>query len=173
MIYKVKCVYAGSFDPITVGHLDIIRRATVAFDSVIVAVLNNKAKRPAFSVEQRLGFIRRATHGMPGVSVDAFDGLLVDYLRKVDAHVILRGLRATGDFESETQTAAMNRMLYPEAETMFMMTSPQYACVSSTAVREVASFGGDISELVPESILDMVNRGFDEYYHRMARGEAR
>lgn len=169
----MKCVYAGSFDPITVGHLDIIRRASTVFDGVIVAVLNNKAKRPAFSVEERVNFIRRATEGMKGVSVDAFDGLLVDYLRKVDAQVILRGLRATRDFESETQTASLNRMLYPEAETMFMMTSPEYASVSSTAVREIASFGGDISGLVPASILDVVNTGFDRYYGRMARGESR
>lgn len=160
------CVYAGSFDPITVGHLDIIRRASAVYDGVIVAVLNNRAKRPAFSVEQRLEFIRRATEGISGVSVDSFDGLLVDYLRKVGARVILRGLRAAGDFESETQTAALNRRLYPGAETMFMMTSPEFACVSSTAVREIASFGGDISGLVPPQILDMVNAGFDIYYNR-------
>lgn len=162
----VICVYAGSFDPITVGHLDIIRRASAVFDNLIVAVLNNRAKRPAFSVAQRLEFIRCATKGIKGVTVDAFDGLLVDYLRKVDARVILRGLRAAGDFESETQTAAMNRRLYPAAETMFMMTSPEYACVSSTAVREIASFGGDISGLVPAQIFDMVSRGFDIYYNR-------
>ncbi|HIU46006.1 MAG TPA: pantetheine-phosphate adenylyltransferase [Candidatus Fimadaptatus faecigallinarum] len=160
------CVYAGSFDPITVGHLDIIRRASAVFDGVIVAVLNNRAKRPAFSVEQRLEFIRRATEDIAGVSVDSFDGLLIDYLRKVGVRVILRGLRAAGDFESETQTAALNRRLYPDAETMFMMTSPEYACVSSTAVREIASFGGDISGLVPPQILDMVNEGFDIYYNR-------
>ncbi len=156
----------GSFDPITVGHLDIIRRASAVFDGVIVAVLNNRAKRPAFSVEQRLEFIRRATEDIAGVSVDSFDGLLIDYLRKVGVRVILRGLRAAGDFESETQTAALNRRLYPDAETMFMMTSPEYACVSSTAVREIASFGGDISGLVPPQILDMVNEGFDIYYNR-------
>ncbi|MGN1070953.1 MAG: pantetheine-phosphate adenylyltransferase [Candidatus Fimadaptatus sp.] len=168
----MRCVYAGSFDPITVGHLDIIRRASGVFDEVIVAVLNNRAKRPVFAVEERLEFIRRATEGLSGVSVDAFDGLLVDYLRKVDARVILRGLRAAGDFESETQTAAMNRRLYPGAETMFMMTSPEYSCVSSTAVREIASFGGDISGLVPASILDAVNHGFDIHYGRIARGES-
>lgn len=163
------CVYAGSFDPITLGHLDIIRRASAVYDGVIVAVLNNRAKRPAFSVEQRLEFIRSATRDIAGVSVDAFDGLLVDYLRKVGARVILRGLRATGDFESETQNAALNRRLYPQAETMFMMTSPEFACVSSTAVREIASFGGDISGLVPPQILDMVNKGFDIYYNRIGR----
>lgn len=169
----MKCVYAGSFDPITVGHLDIIKRAGTAFDEVIVAVLNNKAKRPVFSVEERVEFIRHATEDMNFVTVDAFDGLLVDYLRKVDARVILRGLRAARDFESETQTAAMNRRLYPEAETLFMMTSPEYSCVSSTAVREIASFGGDISGLVPANILDMVNNGFDIYYGRSAGGESR
>ena len=126
-----------------------------------------------FSVEERVEFIRRATEGMNVVKVDAFDGLLVDYLRKVDARVILRGLRAARDFESETQTAAMNRRLYPEAETLFMMTSPEYSCVSSTAVREIASFGGDISGLVPANILDMVNNGFDIYYGRSAGGESR
>ena len=99
----MKCVYAGSFDPITVGHLDIIKRAGTAFDEVIVAVLNNKAKRPVFSVEERVEFIRRATEGMNFVKVDAFDGLLVDYLRKVDARVILRGLRAARDFEKQSE----------------------------------------------------------------------
>jgi pantetheine-phosphate adenylyltransferase len=169
----MKCVYAGSFDPITVGHLDIIKRAGTAFDEVIVAVLNNKAKHPVFSVEQRVEFIRRATQDLPFVKVDAFGGLLVDYLRQVDARVILRGLRAAGDFESETQNAAMNRRLYPEAETMFMMTSPEYSCVSSTAVREIASFGGDISGLVPGEILKIVNDGFDIHYGRVAEGESR
>lgn len=167
----MRCVYAGSFDPITVGHMDVIRRAATMFDEVIVAVLINRAKRPVFTVEERLEQIRLAAADIPGVRTDSFEGLLVDYLRSVDARVILRGLRGTADFESERTVASLNRGLYPQAETVFLMTSPEYACVSSSAVREIASFGGDISALVPQPILDRVNNGFDIYFNRKQREE--
>ena len=146
------CVYAGSFDPITCGHLDIIQRGAAVFPQVIVAVLRNPSKKGAFSVEQRLDMIRRCCAHLPNVTVDSFDGLLVDYMRMKDAGVILRGLRAVSDFENEFQMAQLNRQMNPGVETFFLMTSPAHAYLSSSAVREIASFGGDISDFVPQTI---------------------
>lgn len=156
------CVYPGSFDPITVGHMDIIRRASRIFDRVIVAVLHNPAKKGCFPLEQRLEMIKKACADLPTVSVDAFDGLLVEYLKKTGAQVVVRGLRAVTDFEAEFQMAQVNHQVSPEMETLFMMTLPEHAYISSSVVRELATFGGDVSQFVPEEILDEVKAHFSK-----------
>ncbi|MBR4067888.1 MAG: pantetheine-phosphate adenylyltransferase [Clostridia bacterium] len=152
------CVYAGSFDPVTSGHLDIIRRGAAVFPKLIVAVLRNPAKKGTFSVEERLSMLARSCSDIPNVVFDSFDGLLVDYMRKVDAGVILRGLRAVSDFENEFQMAQLNRQMNPQVETFFLMTSPEHAYLSSSAVREIAMFGGDVSGFVPAAVLDEVTQ---------------
>jgi len=157
-VNKGLCVYPGSFDPITSGHLDIIERGAGIFEHVIVAVLHNPAKTGVFPIEQRLDMLRRACGHLPNVSFDCFDGLLVDYMRKKQAHVVLRGLRAVTDFENEFQMAQLNRQMAPEVETLFLMTAPEHAYVSSSAVREIGQFGGDITPLVPACIADDVIR---------------
>ncbi|MCI6376251.1 MAG: pantetheine-phosphate adenylyltransferase [Clostridiales bacterium] len=153
---KGVCVYPGSFDPITNGHLDIIERGAGIFEHVVVAVLHNPAKTGFFSIEQRLGMLRRACAHLPNVSFDCFDGLLMDYMKKQRAAVVLRGLRAITDFENEFQMAQLNRQMAPEVETLFLMTAPEHAYVSSSAVREIGLFGGDITPLVPACIADDV-----------------
>jgi pantetheine-phosphate adenylyltransferase len=132
----MKAVYAGSSSPPTRGHLDIIRRGAAIFPKLIVAVLRNPSKKGAFSMEERLSMLERCCAGLTNVSFDTFDGLLVDYMRKVNAGVILRGLRAVSDFESEFQMAQLNRQLNPQVETFFLMTSPEHGYLSSSAVRE-------------------------------------
>lgn len=154
------CIYPGSFDPITVGHMDIIRRSCKIFDKVIVAVLHNPAKHGTFPLEKRLKLIRRACAELPTVTVDSFDGLLVDYVKKTGAQVVVRGLRAVTDFEAEFQMAQVNHQVLPEMETLFMMTLPEHAYISSSVVRELAMFGGDITPFVPEEIIDDVRRHF-------------
>ena len=154
------CIYPGSFDPITIGHIDIIRRALNVFDKVIVAVLHNPAKRGCFPLEERLALIRKACADLPGVEVDAFDGLLVDYVRKTGATAVVRGLRAVTDFETEFQMAQVNHQVNPEMETLFMMTLPEHAYISSSVVRELASFGGDIAPFVPQEIAEDIRRHF-------------
>ncbi|WP_102410652.1 pantetheine-phosphate adenylyltransferase [Beduinella massiliensis] len=146
-------LYPGSFDPLTVGHLDIIERAARLYDTVVVAVLHNPSKQGAFPVEKRLEFIERACAHIPGVRVEQFYGLLVDYARQVGASVIIRGLRAVSDFEYEFQMAQMNGQLCPGVETLFMMTKPEHAYISSSGVREIATFGGDVSAFLPPCIL--------------------
>ena len=153
---KGLCVYPGSFDPVTNGHLDIIQRGADIFPEVIVAVLNNPAKRSCFTVEKRLSMLRRACVHLPNVRFDSFDGLLVDYMRQVRAGIVLRGLRAVSDFESEFQMAQVNHQINGDVETLFLMTSPGHAYLSSSVVREIGQFGGDISHFVPPSILDEV-----------------
>lgn len=148
----IKCVYPGSFDPITCGHLDVICRASAMFDDVTVAVLVNKNKKPAFSTEQRMDFIRRSTADLPGVQVDSFSGLLVDYMKKAGANVVIRGMRALSDFEYEFQMAAMNAKLARDIETIFLMTDINHSFLSSSMVKELAYHGGDITGLVPEVI---------------------
>ena len=148
----IKCVYPGSFDPITSGHLDVIQRAAAMFDDVTVAVLVNKSKKPAFSTEQRIDFIRRSTVNLPGVRVDSFSGLLVDYMKKAGANVVIRGMRALSDFEYEFQMAAMNAKLAKDIETIFLMTDISHSFLSSSMVKELAYHGGDITGLVPEAI---------------------
>ncbi len=152
----LKCVYPGSFDPVTSGHLDVICRAAAMFDDVTVAVLVNKNKKPAFSTEQRMEFIQRSIAHLPNVKVDSFAGLLVDYMKKTDANVVIRGLRALSDFEYEYQMAAMNAKLAKDIETIFLMTDINLSFLSSSMVKELASHNGDITGLVPEAIKEDV-----------------
>ncbi|WP_018249802.1 pantetheine-phosphate adenylyltransferase [Orenia marismortui] len=152
-------VYAGSFDPVTNGHLDIIKRASRIFDKVIVAVFHNPNKNPLFTMEERMEILEEAITDYEGVEVDGFEGLLIDYIRKHKAKVIIRGLRAVSDFESEFQMASMNKKLAPEIETLFMMTSTENAYLSSSSIKEVASFGGCIEGLVPDPVIPkLINR---------------
>jgi len=147
-------VYPGSFDPMTNGHLDIIRRATRLFDRVLVSVLENEGKSPVFSVPERMELIARCTKGIEGVEVHSFSGLLVDFMRHRNASVIIRGIRAVSDYEYELQMALMNRELYDGAETIFMLPAVEYTFVSSRLVKEVFRLGGDIAHLVPPLVLD-------------------
>ncbi|MDD5017117.1 MAG: pantetheine-phosphate adenylyltransferase [Eubacteriales bacterium] len=156
----IKCVYPGSFDPVTSGHLDIIERAAAMFDDVTVAVLVNKNKKPAFSAQQRMDFIKRSTTHLKGIQVDSFHGLLVDYMKKRDAQLIIRGLRAISDFEYEFQMAAMNAKLAKDVETVFLMTDISHSFLSSSMVKEIVSHGGDITGLVPEDIKNDVIKYF-------------
>jgi pantetheine-phosphate adenylyltransferase len=153
-------IYAGSFDPITNGHVSIIHSGLVAFDRIIVAVLTNSKKQPLFSVAERIEMITDALKGDPRVEVDRFDdGLLVDYARSKGVRVVLRGLRAVGDFEHELQMANMNRRLAPEIETVFIMAN-DFAYVSSTLVKEAASLGGDVSGAVPSGVSSKLREKF-------------
>ncbi|WP_102271569.1 pantetheine-phosphate adenylyltransferase [Cytobacillus massiliigabonensis] len=145
-------VCPGSFDPITYGHLDIIKRGAKVFDQLYVVVLNNSAKHPLFSVNERIELIKEVTKDIPNVKVDSFQGLLVDYAKSVNASAIIRGLRAVSDFEYEMQITSMNRVLNDEIETFFIMTNNQYSFLSSSIVKEVAKYNGKISELVPYSV---------------------
>lgn len=156
-----RAVYPGSFDPVTYGHLDVIRRASEVFDVLIVSVLNNKEKTPLFSVEERVKILEEATKDIPNVRIESFSGLLVDYARQRDVRVIVRGLRAITDFEYELQNAQTNRLLSKEKlDTMFFTTSLEYAYLSSTTVKEIASFGGDISGCVPEFVAERIYRKY-------------
>ncbi len=155
-------VYAGSFDPVTLGHEDIIRRGARLFDRLIVAVMHNPNKRGCFPLEERLALLCRVTADIPNVTVDAWDGLLVDYVRKVRASACVRGLRGVSDFESEIAMAQVNDHLLPSMETIFLMTRPEHSCVSSSVVREAASFGADISAFVPACIAADVQRHFQK-----------
>jgi pantetheine-phosphate adenylyltransferase len=145
-------VYPGTFDPLTRGHLDIIRRGLQAFDQIIVAIAENVRKAPLFSTGERIQMIAEATGNDERVEVDAFSGLLIEYVQRRGAHIILRGLRALADFEYEFQFALMNKRLAPGVETVFMMTGEEAFYVSSSLVKEVASFGGDVTGLVPENV---------------------
>ena len=145
-------VVPGSFDPVTYGHLDIIKRGASVFDEIHVVVLNNSSKKPLFTVEERMALIREVTQALPNVHVDSYSGLLVEYAKKVNAHAIVRGLRAVSDFEYEMQITSMNRVLDEKIETFFIMTNNQYSFLSSSIVKEVAKYGGNISELVPKQV---------------------
>ena len=151
-------VYPGTFDPVTHGHLDLAERARRHFDRLVVAVLRNEDKQPMFSVRERIEFLREATADLSNVEVDAFDGLLVDYARRVGAGVILRGIRAFSDFEYEMQMAMMNRRLAPGLEAVFLLPSEEYSFVSSRLVREVAALGGSIERLVPPVVAKALAR---------------
>lgn len=158
-------VYPGSFDPITKGHTAILKSGLVAFEKIIVAVLNNEAKKPLFSVAERMEMIRESVVDMGAdparIEVDSFDGLLVGYVRERRARVILRGLRAVSDFEYELQMANMNRQLSPEIETVFIMANDAYFYVASNLVKEVARLGGDVSNLVPSPVLPRLLAKFE------------
>jgi pantetheine-phosphate adenylyltransferase len=145
-------IYPGSFDPVTNGHLDLIERGDKMFDLVIVAVLNNVEKQPLFSVPERVEMLREVTKKWPGVEVDVFHGLLVDYARKRGAGVILRGIRAISDYEFELQMALMNRKLEPRLETVFMLPGESFSYLSSKLVREIAQLGGSLKDLVPPEV---------------------
>lgn len=150
----IKAVYPGTFDPVTYGHLDIMKRASVLFDELIIGVLHNYKKSPLFSVEERVNILTEVTKDIPNIKVKAFEGLSVDFVRECDAQIIVRGLRAITDFEYELQMAQTNRILEPKIDTMFLTTSLQYAYLSSTTVKEVALFGEDISKFVPPYVAE-------------------
>ncbi len=150
-------IYPGSFDPVTYGHLDVIRRAADIFDELTVSVLNNQLKTPLFSVEERVKILEEATKDIPNVKVDFFSGLLIDYAKEKNVHVAIRGLRAITDFEYELQIAQTNKLLSKgNLDTVFLTTSLEYAYLSSTIVKEVASYGGDISHFVPEQLMERI-----------------
>jgi len=153
-MHKRTAIYPGSFDPLTNGHLAIIQRGLKVFDRLVVAVANNPEKRPLFSVAEGKAMIAGALNGDARVEVDSFDALLVDYVRRKGVNTVLRGLRAVSDFEYEFQIANMNRHLLPELETVFVMTGEDYFFVSARIVREVATFGGDVSAFVPANVLE-------------------
>lgn len=158
MLRTVIC--PGSFDPVTNGHLDILERTSVLFDRIIVAVGGNPYKEPLFSIAERIQMIREATRHLSNVEVEAFEGLTVNYAKEKGAIAILRGLRVNSDFEYEFMMASMNRKLEPKIENIFMMTSNAYAYLSSSAVKEVASLGGDVTDLVPEHVAVKLNEKF-------------
>ena len=145
-------VYPGSFDPLTNGHVDIITRGARLFDRIVVAILVNAEKRPLFTMAERVDIVRQVFHDRPNVEVDTFDGLLVDYVQRRQAQVIVRGLRAVSDFEFEFQMALMNTRLSPGIETVFMMPAEQYTYISSRLIKEVFSLGGRVQGLVPELV---------------------
>ena len=152
-----KAVYPGSFDPVTLGHLDIIRRTSEMFDRVIIGVLNNKSKSPLFSVEERVNMLKEVTADLPNVEVQSFAGLLIDFVRQNDARVIVRGLRAITDFEYELQMAQTNRVIAPEIDTVFLTTNLKYSYLSSSIVKEIAEFDGDITEFLPPVVVKRVH----------------
>lgn len=148
-----RAIYPGSFDPLTNGHLDVIHRAARLFDEVVVAVADNESKKPMFSQKDRLALVEQSIQSIAKVRADAFTGLLVDYADRVQAQVIIRGLRAISDFEFEFQLALMNRKLREEVETIFMMPRDTYTFLSSRMVKEIARLGGNVADLVPASVL--------------------
>ena len=148
----LRAIYPGSFDPVTLGHMDIIRRSSNIVDELIVGVLNNNAKTPLFSVKERVRMLKEATKELENVQIIPFEGLLIDFVKKMDAKLVIRGLRAITDFEYELQMSQTNHKLEPKVETMFLTTSIQYSYLSSTTVREIAAFGGDLSQFVPEAV---------------------
>ncbi len=156
----IKAVYPGSFDPVTYGHLDIIKRASKVVDEVIVAILKNNSKNPLFTLEERVRMLEDTTEEFPNVKIQTFDGLTVDFARSVEAKVMIRGLRAVSDFESEMQIAQTNHSLDSDIDTMFFTTSLEYAFLSSTIVREVASYGSDVSNMVPAAVEKMLRKKY-------------
>ena len=153
-----RAIYPGTFDPVTYGHIDLIRRARTIFDEVIVAVAHNPGKGPLFTVEERMQFLRRATRSMRGVVIDHFDSLVVDYVRRKRARVMVRGLRMLSDFEYEFQMALTNRKLSDDVETIFMMPSESYAYISARLLKEAGAFGADLSAFVPPFVVQALRR---------------
>ena len=155
---KTRAIYPGTFDPVTYGHIDLIQRARTLFDDVIVAVAHNPSKAPLFTVTERMDLLRRATKGLRGVSIDQFDSLVVDYVRRKRARVVLRGLRMLSDFEYEFQMALTNRKLSEDVETIFMMPSESYAYVSARLLKEAGAFGAELSAFVPPFVAGALRR---------------
>ena len=158
----LRAIYPGSFDPVTLGHYDIIERSSKIFDRLIVGVLNTSAKSPLFSVEERVKMLKDVTKRLPNVEVMAFDGLLIDFARAKEAQVIVRGLRAVTDFEYELQMAQTNHKLEPSVETVFLTTSLEYSYLSSTIVKEVAFYHGDISKFVPDVVRERIREKMNQ-----------
>ena len=158
----MKAIYPGSFDPVTYGHLDIIERSAKLVDELIVGVLNNNAKSPLFSVAERVRMLEEVTKNISNVKVVPFEGLLVDFARQMDAKMLVRGLRAITDFEYELQMSQTNHKLAPDLETVFLTTNLDYSYLSSTIVKEVATFGGDISKFVPEYVSEQILEKMDK-----------
>ena len=158
----LRAIYPGSFDPVTYGHYDIICRSCKIVDELIVGVLNNKAKMPLFSVEERVKMLKEVTKDLPNVRIIPFDGLLVDFAERMDADMVIRGLRAITDFEYELQMSQTNHKLSPNVETMFLTTSIEYSYLSSTTVREIAAFGGDVTQFVPQAVAVELEKNMKE-----------
>ena len=155
-----KAIYPGSFDPVTNGHVDMIERASKIVDELVVGVLNNSAKNSLFSLDERVSMLKEITKDMPNVTVASFDGLLVDFMEKIDATIIVRGLRAVTDFEYELQIAQSNHRVNPKIDTVFLTTNVKYSYLSSTIVKEYASYGGDTSHFVPPQFIERI---YDKY----------
>ena len=155
-------VYPGTFDPVTLGHLDLVDRGRHHFDRLVIAILRNTTKQPLFTVDERIELLREAVKAWDNVEVASFDGLLVDYARQIGASMILRGIRAVTDLEYEMQMAMMNRRMVPALETVFMVPSESYSYVSSRLVREVASLGGSAADLVPPHVAEVLHRRFEK-----------
>ncbi|MGO4887896.1 pantetheine-phosphate adenylyltransferase [Anaerobacillus sp. MEB173] len=153
-------VCPGSFDPVTMGHFDIITRGAKVFDTVIVAVLNNQSKKPLFTVAERVELLKEVTKNIPNVEIDSFNGLLIDYVKRKNASTIIRGLRAVSDFEYEMQVASINRKLNHDVETFFMMTNNQYSYLSSSIVKEVAKYHAPVTDLVPDVVEEALRKKF-------------
>lgn len=158
----LRAIYPGSFDPVTNGHLDVIRRSGKMVDELIVGVLNNNAKMPLFSVEERVRMLKEVTKDIPNVRIFPFDGLLIDFAAKMEASVVIRGLRAITDFEYELQMSQTNHKLNPDVETIFLTTSIEYSYLSSTTVKEIASYGGNITQFVPEAVVGKLEQKMKE-----------
>ena len=159
-------IYPGSFDPVTLGHLNIIKRASQCFEKVIVCVMVNSNKTGVFTPEERVELLRRSTENFPNVEVDFSDGLLADYAKRRKARVVVKGLRAVSDFEQEVQMAVINRKLNPRLETMFLASSEKYTYLSSTIVKEMARYGADLSDFVPREIVDDVSARMKQLQER-------
>ncbi len=148
----MKVIYPGSFDPVTNGHLDIIQRAAKNFDEVTVAILDNKSKSPLFTIDERIAMLKEATKTLDNVNIDSFSGLLVDYVARSNTNTVLRGLRAISDYENEMRNALANNSLNNDVETIFMVSKSEYTFLSSSVVKEIASFNGDVKNMVPEVV---------------------
>lgn len=155
---RLTAIYPGSFDPVTNGHLDLIRRSAILVDYLIVAVLNNTSKQALFSVAERKEMLKEASSDVANIEIDSFDGLLVDYAERRGAQAIIRGIRAVSDYESEMQMALMNRHLRPGTETIFLMAAEEFSFISSRMIKEVIQLGGDVSEFVPAAVIQRIRR---------------
>ena len=159
----ITAVYPGSFDPVTLGHLDIIKRGAECFDNLVIGVLNNSEKKsPLFTLEERVIMLKEVTSDMPNVSVECFDGLLVDFVRSKGSNIIIRGLRAMADFNIELQMAQTNRAVAPDIDTLFFSTSTQYSAISSSIVKEYASYGVSVKDFVPATILHRIEAKYNK-----------